>query len=381
MRLVTLLAVALVLVATGCRHGEPIKGDVLITADRVFDGERVIEDAGVLVDGARIAAVAERDELKVEARRTIDLGDATLLPGFVDLHVHGYAQGLELSGLTTVRDLGSSVDVLPPTNPVNGNIRIFAAGPMVTVPSGYPIPEHGPLIALPVGGPEHARQAVHRLVDRGAAVIKVALEPGWEQPSWPMLSADELTAIVSAAHVRDRLVTAHVSDRRGTRRALDAGVDELAHMPCLQVDPVLLQEVASRRVPVVGTLHAWQGIGCRHALANATAFVEAGGNLLYGSDYGNPGIPPGIDIAELRLMRRAGLSTIEVLQAATAKAGEQLGQPSIGRIREGGPADLIAAPRDVSRDIGRLRRLVFLMRRGVIVIDRDRIFEPPPPSA
>jgi imidazolonepropionase-like amidohydrolase len=241
--------------------------------------------------------------------------------------VHFLGQGLLVGGVTTVRDLGAPLDVLPLPDHVPGRLRVLAAGPLVTVPGGYPSPVHGAAIALNVRGPADARTAVRTLARRGAAIVKVSLEPGTMYgPGWPILSAAELGALVDEAHARGLKVTAHAQGV-GVRRALDAGVDELAHMPCGQAPAALVREVARRRIPIVGTLHVYGG-GCGQ---NAREFVRAGGKLLYGSDFGNPGIPSGIDVEELELMAHAGLSRLAVLRAATSEAGRQLDWHRSGR--------------------------------------------------
>lgn len=244
---------------------------------------------------------------------------------------------------------------------------MLAAGPLVTVPGGYPAPVHSPQIALNVRGPADARRAVRTLAARGAAVIKVSLEPGsgWGS-GWPMLSTEELRALVGEAHARGLEVTAHAQGR-GVRIALDAGVDELAHMPCAQLPSDVVRELA-RRVAIVATLHVYSG-GC---LLNARAFVGAGGKLLYGSDFGNPGIPPRIDVEELRLMAYVGLSRVEALRTATSEAGRQLGLAPLGTLAAGAPADIVAVRGDPLRDLGTLEQPLLVVAGGRVVHEIDR---------
>ena len=143
--------------------------------------------------------------------------------------------------------------------------------------------------------------------------------------------------------------------------ALAAGVDELAHMPCDRADPEAMGEAASQGLRIVGTLHILGG--CPAKLANARAFVAAGGTLLYGSDYPNPGIPPGIDLAELRLLRQAGLSPEQTIAAATSAAGKALGEAPLGSLVAGAPADLFAVRGNPLADLGRARAPILAHRR------------------
>jgi imidazolonepropionase-like amidohydrolase len=167
-------------------------------------------------------------------------------------------------------------------------------------------------------------------------------------------------------------VTAHAQGV-GIRRALDAGVDELAHMPCGQAPAALVREVARRGIPIVGTLHVYGG-GCGQ---NAREFVRAGGKLLYGSDFGNPGIPSGIDVEELELMAHAGLSRLAVLRAATSKAGRQLGLAPLGTLVAGAPADVVGVRGDPVRDLATLKEPLLVVAGGHPVVAEGKVDLPP----
>jgi cytosine/adenosine deaminase-related metal-dependent hydrolase len=93
------------------RRRRPAARDLLLTADRLFDGRRFHQPGAVLLRGGRVIAVG--GEPDADAERTIELGDATILPGLVDLHVHEQFGKLEL-GVTTVRNLGLPLDALEP---------------------------------------------------------------------------------------------------------------------------------------------------------------------------------------------------------------------------------------------------------------------------
>jgi imidazolonepropionase-like amidohydrolase len=364
--LVAATAAALVaLVAAACSGDDPeLRGDVLITADRLFDGRELREPGAVLVTGGRIAAVGE--SLEAEAERTIDLGDATIMPGVIDLHVHTYQAGTYpgklRSGVTTVRDVGAPLQVVRPAGRYAG-LRVLMAGPLVTVPGGYPTPIWGSDIALDVRTPADARSAVRDLADRGAAVIKIALEPG--DGGWPMLSVAEVRAIVDEAHRHDLRVTAHAARPSGVERAIAGGVDELAHTPCGATDDQV-RRLAEREVEIVATLDVLQrSTGCALLAARA---VELGGTLLYGSDTGVPGIPEQLEVAELRLLEEAGLSPEDVLAAATSRAGEAIGLAPLGTLAEGAPADVVAVRGDARTFRDDMARPLVVVSGGRIVV-------------
>jgi imidazolonepropionase-like amidohydrolase len=341
-----------------------IRGDVLIRADRLFDGEEMIEPGAVLVRGDEIVEVGEG--LDAEAERTFDLGDATILPGFIDLHVHvQHGRDMARGGVTTMRNVGSALSYLsPPTR--DGGVRILKAGPLVTTPGGYPIPVWGPQAALVVEGAADARRKTQMLVRRGAAVIKLALAPGYGRG---ILSVDEVRAIVEEAHAHDVPVTAHADGIGGVTHVIDGGIDDLAHVACESLGDELLRRLVADRIEVVATLFVMIGF-CGSALDNARRFVALGGTLLYGSDVGNAGVPPGIVVAELRLMRQAGLTPEQVLAAATSRPGEQIGLAPLGTLAEGAPADVIAVRGDARALRDDLARPLVVVAGGRIVHER-----------
>jgi imidazolonepropionase-like amidohydrolase len=270
--------------------------------------------------------------------------------------------------VTTVRDLGAPAASLPLPPPAPGSPRVLAAGPLLTVPGGYPIPVFGSRSGGVVRGPESARALVRRLASRGAAVIKVAVQYGF-----PVLSRAELEAIVDEAHHRGLRVTAHVGDVEAARFAFETGVDELAHMPCGGPDPALMRQLAEADVEIVGTFHVIElVVGCPQQLPNARAFVRAGGTLLYGSDYGSRAIPPGIDVVELRRMISAGLSPLEAIVNATSRAGAELDVEGVGTLAEGAPADIVAFDGNPLRDVGELQQPSLVVVRGRVIVRRQR---------
>jgi imidazolonepropionase-like amidohydrolase len=368
MKTLAALMVAAALLA-GCASDERVEGDLVLTAKHLFDGRRMLSNGVVVVRDGTIVAVGSRDEIEASASKRIDLGDGTLLPGLIDLHVHDLGRGQRMSAVTTVRDVGAAESSLASIRERRGEPRVLFAGPLLTVPGGYPVPVF-PDVAGVVHGVSGARAAVSRLADEGASVIKIALERG--PGDWPVLSRAQVEAIVDEAHAWDLPVTAHVSSTELARLALDSGVDELAHMPCRGDDPALMGDLVRAGIEIVGTLHVHDANGCSTA-RYARAFVRAGGTLLYGADYPNAPIPPGVDVDELKLMVAAGLSPLQVLTNATSRAGEQLSVEKLGTLEEGGPAGIVGVSGDLLADLDLLKVPELVVVRGVVVVDGGRI--------
>ena len=156
---------------------------VLLHAARVFDGNKMRTNTSVLVINGKVAEINIRDSFKASPARTIDLGDATILPGLIELHAHLAYQNIPADtvlkhGITTIRDVGGPVH-LPYGG--DGSLRVLTSGPIITTPGGYPIPLMGETnIAKAVSTEKEARDTVRDLIKGGAVVIKVALEPGGE---------------------------------------------------------------------------------------------------------------------------------------------------------------------------------------------------------
>ena len=131
-------AAAVLLLSTGAGAGAAPKTGTLIAGTRVFDGRQMLRANAVLVAGGKVVAVGSRAALRPRAKRVISFKTATVLPGFIDLHVHAASRSSMNLGVTTVRNLGEPLLGLPPSRDRPGWQRVRTAGPIVSVPGGYP---------------------------------------------------------------------------------------------------------------------------------------------------------------------------------------------------------------------------------------------------
>jgi imidazolonepropionase-like amidohydrolase len=175
-------------------------------------------------------------------------------------------------------------------------------------------------------------------------VVKVALERG--DAGWPVLPPQVLRAVVRAAHAAGLAVVAHALTADLVARALDAGVDELAHTPIERLDAELIEQIAASRVSVTSTLQTFFSAGQGPpAAANAADLVAAGVRLRYGTDLGNGGTRPGVDPRELDRLAATGLGRLGALRAATEYAAQAPGIRSrTGRLIRGRAAELVLLP-------------------------------------
>jgi imidazolonepropionase-like amidohydrolase len=341
-----------------------------IVGAAVFDGSGAAPVPGqtLVAAGGRIERVGPAAEVVPPAGAVVvDGTGATLLPGLVDTHVHldFYPPALVLAGgVTTVRDLGWPAGRLAALHEgaadPRASPRLLAAGQIVTVPGGYPTRAAWapPGTARPVGGAAEAAEAVADLAAAGAAVIKVALD----DRVGPTLPAPVLAAVVGAAAERGLGVTAHVGGATEAAKALAAGVGELAHWPFDPAGlPDPLVDALAESVVAVPTLHIDPSPARR---AGVRRFVARGGQVLYGTDLGNQGPPPGADVRELRLLVGAGLEPGRALAAATSLAAAHLGLDDTGRVEPGAWADLLLVDGDPLTDLANLERVRLVARDG-----------------
>jgi len=346
-------------------------------------GAAPVPDAVVLLRTGRIVAVGPRAAVAIPAdAQVIDAQGGTILPGFINAHVHGsyseqilaaWAQG----GVTTVRDLSTSPlsSVFKYRDQVNTQpqyARLVAAGPMVTVPGGYPIAYWG-ASALTVTSPQEARQKVTQLLDDGADVVKIALESGaiFGQ-KMAMLSPEEAATIVQVAHTRGTVVSVHVSVSPDLARALDAGVDDIAHMVTDELPAELIQRLVKADTYWVPTLELWMGVGLRgRVVDNLRRFVAAGGKVALGTDYqGAPNVrfDLGMPIHEMEFMQQAGMTPMQIIVAGTKNAAHVCNRErDLGTIEVGKIADVLVVAGDPLRDIQALANVGWVVHNGVVI--------------
>jgi imidazolonepropionase-like amidohydrolase len=334
---------------------------------------RIVEGATVVLEGDRILAAGSAAKLSAPpGAEEVDADGLTLMPGFIDAHVHiGFAAPGEVlsHGVTTVRDLGwppKKIWPLVEESKASGfdGPEVLAAGQMLTVSRGYPTragwaPRR---TGLPVRSPPEAREAVAAQAGAGACVIKVALNP----LVGPVLDLETLTAVVRAAHDRSLRVTGHTYGLEELHKALDAGMDELAHMLMSpeSIPAATIKRMVRRSMTIVPTLSCFFGSDQEIAVENLRSFVRAGGRVIYGTDLGNEGPRPGIDPGEVDAMSRAGMSPLEIIASATVGSARYLEFDDRGVLEAGRRADLIAVRGEPLTDALSLADVAMVWRGG-----------------
>ncbi|MDY7228079.1 metal-dependent hydrolase family protein [Hyalangium rubrum] len=414
--------------AWGASAAEPSKPRVLKAA-RLFDakaGKLVTPGLVVVVDG-KITAVGARATVPAGAE-VLDLGDATLLPGFMDAHTHltgepgedwrqdvidymqrttaertldalPYARATLRAGFTTVRNLGAEdfIDIGLRNGIRRGNAegpRIIAATTGLGTTGGHCDEGNSwrkGLLADEVGrgvadGPEALRAKVRENIKYGADVIKVCATGGVlslnADVDSPQLTQAELDAIVDEAHARKRKVAAHAHGAEGARRAVRAGVDSIEHGSFLDDEALaLMKKKGTYYVPTAMALRGvrerfekgllapqqipkFQAAYAASRRTLATA-ITSGVRIAFGTDAGV--FSHGKNAGEFALLVEAGMTPANALRTATTVNAELLGvADTLGALEAGMLADVIAVPGDPLQDIRRTEQVFFVMKEGVI---------------
>ncbi|MFO0953432.1 MAG: amidohydrolase family protein [Isosphaeraceae bacterium] len=405
---------------------------VVLKAARLFDGNSDgLQTPGlVVVRGGKIEAVGP-DAKAPEGAEVIDLGDATLCPGFIDAHTHlthertpdfnqGFVDSMRRevaevairstvfarrtleAGFTTVRDVGS--DDFLDVGLRNAIAKGVVPGPrmLVCVHSLGATGGHADRNGLRhdlfgretdetdgiANGPDRLRAAVRYQVKYGADVIKFCASGGVlslaDEVDTPQLTLPEMTALVDEAHRLRKKVACHCHGDQAAREAVLAGVDSIEHGSFLSDETLDLMK--QRGTYLVPTLMAPDSImpnidrmppeiAAKARAANAAlsrTFAEAvkrGVKIGFGTDSGVS--RHGLNAREFRLMVKGGMKPADALKAAMSADATLLGlSKSIGTLEPGKLADVVAVPGDVLADITATERVVFVMKGGQVMVNR-----------
>jgi imidazolonepropionase-like amidohydrolase len=403
---------------------------VVLRAARVIDGTGapVIQNGVVVVTNDRIVAVGASGRVTIPAgARTIDLGDATILPGFIDAHTHiigrtlgdpgadaaavkdfpaygailgvGNAEQTLLAGFTTIRNVGTGNfdDMALRQAITDGRIkgpRMQTAGHSLGITGGH-CDENGYRPGLfdngieqgIANGPDEVRAAVRYQIKYGADVIKTCATGGvlseGDAVGVTQYDFDEMKAMVDEAAKHERKVAAHAHGAEGIKIATRAGVTSIEHGSFLDVEgarlmsqrgtwlvPTLMAGEAVERFAKNGVLkglRAEKALAAAAAMRNAVKIAKANNvPIALGTDAGV--IPHGTNGHEFSLLVEwGGLSPMEAIVAGTMNSAKVLGwEKNAGSLAVGKWADVVAVPGDPLADIHRMEKTVFVMKGGVI---------------
>ena len=396
----------------------------VITAARMLDVEKgtIVADPVITVTDGRIVSIGTRSGAAAPAGATrIDLGDVTLVPGLIDMHVHltslaeigGYktfkytdsfwgavgvanAQKTLRAGFTTVRNVGAAdFQDVGIKEAIDGG---WLVGPRI-LPAGYAIgatgghcddnalpPSYDKKLPSVVNSPEEARAKVRWLHKYGAEVIKICATGGvfslGDSVGGQQLSLEEMKAIADEAHMLHMKVAAHAHGDEGIKTAILAGIDTIEHVS-------LASDEAIRLAIARGTWFDMDIYNDDYILATGTAngteqesldkermiglkqrqtfqrAVRAGVKMAFATDAGV--YPHGDNAKQFAKMVEWGMTPLQAIRAATLSAAEALGRDDVGVIAPGRWADMVAVSGDPTADVRVLEHPVAVVKGGVRV--------------
>ena len=405
---------------------------VAIRAGTLLDGTGAapVRNAVIVVRDGRIEAAGPAVRVPAGAR-VVDLSAYTVLPGFIDAHVHLASRPLGvgdwghrgvtddagddalwgaynarltlLAGFTTVRDVGGAgfANVALMRAIEAGRVigpRMLTAGHLIGISGGHCDengywagalgPEHGPRDGI-ANGADEVREAVRLQVKYGATVIKICATGGvlsqGDEIGAQQMTEDEMRAAVETARMLGRRVAAHAHGNEGIKAAIRAGVTSIEHGSFLDDEAVrMMVEHGTWLVPTlfagwsVGTpeaasrLPGWmaaKGHAAWDAMQHSIRLAVAGGvKIALGTDAGVD--PHGQNAREFALLVTVGgMTPMQAIQAGTMNAATLLGmERDIGSVEAGKFADLVAVRGDPLADITVLQHPAFVMKAGDVYL-------------
>lgn len=422
---VALLMLAVPVVGQG-GQAAPVTQTIVIRAGKLFDPEsgQLSERPVIVITGNQIVSVGAGGMAVPPASRVIDLGDATVLPGFIDVHTHltsnagggGYdslgisapraalmgaknARLTLLAGFTSVRNVGAEgyADVALRDAINAGDVvgpRMQVSGPPLGITGGHCdsnllAPEFHYNAEGAADGVEAVMHKVREVVKYGADVIKFCASGGvfskGDNPLLEQYSPAEMQALITEAHRLGRRVATHAHSALAIKDAVRAGVDSVEHGIFLDDEGIqLMKEHKTFLVPTAYPLfwfeeHAPQmhfppwvlekaAIIIPAAKRNMVKAFRSGVRVALGTDAGV--YPHGENGGEFWAMVKLGMTPTQALQAGTANAAELMGwSDRVGSIRQGKWADIVAVKGNPLADVGLLKHVEFVMKDGVVYKD------------
>jgi imidazolonepropionase-like amidohydrolase len=393
-------------------------GPTVIRAARMLDvvSGRMVQNASVVIQGDRIVSVNPAST--PSGARVIDLGDVTLLPGFIDLHTHLGGEISEnmrlepvtltsvdaaykaakngrttiMAGFTTVRDFGGEVTVALGHAVERGDVvspRIVPSRNALGITGGHcdvtgyapGILEQGPKDGV-ADGPWEVVEAVRYQIKHGAQVIKTCATAGVLSMEGPVgaqqYTYDELKAMVDEAARHGVRVAAHAHGTEGIKTAVRAGVTSIEHGSILDDEAIaLMKERGTWLVPTSYladriNLDALPSVMRRKAETvlplmreSLRKAIAAGVNVAFGTDAAV--FPHGENAREFAVYVKLGMTPIDAIRTATLHAATVLDRDDRGVIEAGRFADFVAVPGNPLDDITVTERPRFVMMGGMVI--------------
>jgi imidazolonepropionase-like amidohydrolase len=363
----------------------------------------------VRISGTQIKEVGQGSP-PVSGGTRIDVRGGTILPGFIDCHVHltwdgspdqasiirewpetrislwAYRNAVRTfeHGITTARDLGSpGRTILDLAQTIRTGVlvgpNVLSAGPALCMTGG-----HGHYMSHEVDGVENVRAAARWVMKEGADLVKLMASGGiyteGEQPGSPQYTIEEMEAAVAEAHKRERAVAAHAEGLAGIRNSLDAGVDTIEHG--IFSDEDCLRRMKEKRIFLVPTMAVMRRLATNPGIpafaqekaklvteahiAMLRRAVKLGVAIVTGTDAGSPCSPPDVYFEYLYIMEEAGMTPMQIVKASTSVAAQAIRRPNLGSLEPGKQADVLVVEGSPLQRLKDVRNTRLVIAKGTV---------------
>lgn len=417
--LLSTILIAICLVSGQSQRTHILCGSMIDVVD-----QKVLKKQTIVVQADTIVAILNGYDRTAD--EVIDLSSHTVMPGFMDMHVHiehesnpkryeetfrndgadvalkatMYARRTLEAGFTTVRDLGGTGVNVSLRDAINKGYvigpRIFTAEKALATTGGHADPTNGVRKDLKgdpgpkdgvINSPSDAYKAVRQRYKNGADVIKITATGGVlsvaKDGSGPQFTVDEVKAVVNAAEDYGMVTAAHAHGPEGMKRAVLGGIHSIEHGTLM--DEEIMKLMKEKGTYLVPTLSAGRFVAEKAKIPGfyppvivpkalrigpriQKTFTEAyqfGVKIAFGTDAGVS--PHGDNALEFIYMVECGMPEMEAIRTATINAASLLEMTDkIGSIRPGRYADLVAVSGDPLTDVSILRNVLFVMKAGVV---------------
>ena len=398
----------------------------IIHAGSLLDGiaKKPLAKQSIVIEGDQIIDIVKGYKKGNSTDTIIDLKNATVMPGWSDMHVHlsgesnpqSYGEDFYINpedvayraipwvnktlmaGFTTVRDVGGEVMLSTREAIKKGYIsgpRIFSAGKSLGTTGGHADPtsglnrelagDPGPYDGV-VNGIDDARKAVRQRYKDGSDLVKITATGGVlsvaKNGQNPQFTEEEIRVIVETAKDYEMYVAAHAHGIEGMQRAIRAGVRTIEHGTLMDKETArLMVKHGTYYVPTISAgefvyekaqkpgyfpeIIRPKALAIGPVIKNTVSMAyKEGVTIAFGTDSGVSA--HGNNADEFRFMVEAGMKPIDVINSATSVAAKALGIDNLGKVKKGMQADIVAVPGNPLKDITLTKKVNFVMKAGVV---------------
>jgi imidazolonepropionase-like amidohydrolase len=394
-----------------------------VRAGHLFDSKtgQMRDKQVVLIQGERITDVGPEDRVKIpDSAQVIDLSQATVLPGLIDGHSHVYdslsaggrvntsreawtllaakeARTDLRAGYTSMRDVGTHGEGYGDVDVRNAINRGIIEGPRLQVSTRGIGGSGSDFIGAPgsnitggqqtITGPLQAREVVREQIRYGADLIKIfpaggySFSPSGELFVEPMMTLEEVQAIVDEAHRHHKSVASHAYGGDGLKYSVMAGVDTIEHGQALDESEMSMMIQKGLYWDVTGYRYSMPEIVERDHKATGGKYdlpsifektfqmgLQMKVKMMFGSGVDGDPYAHGDQYTEFEWLVKHGMAASKAIQLATSVDAEVMGwQNDIGSLEKGKYADIVAVSGDPLKDISEMGRVKFVMKGGKVV--------------